>query len=291
MNKQVSRFVLSPIVCFVIPLFVLVLLYNAADQHCNLCLKFFVSLVGDLECFRGLFESSEANFSASLRLSTRTNHLPLSSDQVSQYKVCIWPEDCPELPSEDRIINQLKLSQQTDKVLKILPPDFSYPEGQEIFLKEKCNVNKCQITYDRDKADLLIFQNSDVFKEPSRERRVDQVWVAYFLESPVHTFDKKFKRLHRGVHVFNWTASYRTDSDIVTPYSKFVLSEQDDNRLSIEPDEAEKFFILAPDDHKSLIKNKSNKVAWLVSNCNAANNRLEYAKELSKHISVDIYGK
>jgi Glycosyltransferase family 10 (fucosyltransferase) C-term len=31
-------------------------------------------------------------------------------------------------------------------------------------------------------------------------------------------------------------------------------------------------------------------VAWIVSNCNAANQRYEYAVELSKYISVDIYG-
>lgn len=32
------------------------------------------------------------------------------------------------------------------------------------------------------------------------------------------------------------------------------------------------------------------KVAWFVSNCSARNNRLAYAKELSKYIQVDIYG-
>jgi Glycosyltransferase family 10 (fucosyltransferase) C-term len=34
-----------------------------------------------------------------------------------------------------------------------------------------------------------------------------------------------------------------------------------------------------------------NQVAWFVSNCNDRNGRLNYARELSKHISVDIYGK
>jgi len=31
-------------------------------------------------------------------------------------------------------------------------------------------------------------------------------------------------------------------------------------------------------------------VAWFVSNCGARNNRLQYARELSKYISVDVYG-
>ena len=36
--------------------------------------------------------------------------------------------------------------------------------------------------------------------------------------------------------------------------------------------------------------NKSKKVAWFVSNCGARNRRLEYARTLSSHINVDIYG-
>lgn len=31
-------------------------------------------------------------------------------------------------------------------------------------------------------------------------------------------------------------------------------------------------------------------VAWFVSNCHARNRRLQYARQLSKYISVDIYG-
>jgi len=32
-------------------------------------------------------------------------------------------------------------------------------------------------------------------------------------------------------------------------------------------------------------------VAWFVSNCEDQNGRLDYARTLSKYISVDIYGK
>ena len=37
-------------------------------------------------------------------------------------------------------------------------------------------------------------------------------------------------------------------------------------------------------------ENKTGQVVWLVSNCNAKNNRLEFGQELGQHISVDIYG-
>ncbi len=42
---------------------------------------------------------------------------------------------------------------------------------------------------------------------------------------------------------------------------------------------------------KNYAANKTGQVAWFVSNCEARNNRLDYAKNLSQHITVDIYGK
>jgi hypothetical protein len=46
-----------------------------------------------------------------------------------------------------------------------------------------------------------------------------------------------------------------------------------------------------PQTIKNYAANKTNKVAWFVSNCEARNNRLDYAKNLSQYIEVDIYGK
>ena len=43
-----------------------------------------------------------------------------------------------------------------------------------------------------------------------------QVWILYFLECPYHTQHVKFN------DVFNWTATYRRDSDIVAPYERWA---------------------------------------------------------------------
>lgn len=43
-----------------------------------------------------------------------------------------------------------------------------------------------------------------------------QVWIVFMLECPYHTQHFKYNDL------FNWTATYRRDSDIVTPYEKWV---------------------------------------------------------------------
>lgn len=71
--------------------------------------------------------------------------------------------------------------------------------------------------------------------------------------------------------------SYRLDSDIVAPYEKWVLHDPAVQEKKQEIDYAQ-------------LKTGKGKVAWFVSNCGAQNNRLEYAKELSKYIAVDIYG-
>lgn len=211
---------------------------------------------------------------------------------------CIWPEDCRK---NDRIVNQLRLDQQlSDKYFKVLPSrDFFHPRGQSSPFKQ-CLVNKCLITSDLDEADAIIFQNADVLVEPAKSRRSNQIWVAYLLESPENTFDKRFSRAYRGRHEFNWTATYRSDSDIVAPYSKFVpfdhrlqdyllLSSNESNLGSKQI--INQNYLKASDTHKTLIKGKQNKVVWFASNCNSQNNRLEYARELSKYIQVDIYGK
>lgn len=61
----------------------------------------------------------------------------------------------------------------------------------------------------------------------------------------------------------------RTDSDIVTPYEKFVP-----------------FDPLVKTIKRNYAWNKTKMVAWFVSNCYTSNNRLQYGKELQKHIEV-----
>ena len=94
-----------------------------------------------------------------------------------------------------------------------------------------------------------------------------QVWILYLLECPYHTQHMKYN------DVFNWTATYRRDSDVVAPYERWV----GDGRPRATPT-------------RNYAANKTRQVAWFVSNCGARNGRLQYARELQKHISVDIFG-
>ena len=75
--------------------------------------------------------------------------------------------------------------------------------------------------------------------------------------------------------VFNWTATYRSDSTVVAPYERWQLYNENIKRLPTM---------------RNFAANKTKQVAWFVSNCGARNGRLAYARELAKYISVDIYG-
>ena len=143
--------------------------------------------------------------------------------------------------------------------------------GQEEFLRNGCPVNTCELTTSRsqiDTADAVLFK--DRFHGPHGRRRPGQAWIMYLLECPMHTVS--FKHVQP---LFNWTATYRHDSDIVAPYEKWVYY---DDRVHFRKQEV------------NYAAKKTKKVAWFVSNCGAINKRLQYAKELAKYIDVDIYG-
>ncbi|XP_035775611.1 glycoprotein 3-alpha-L-fucosyltransferase A-like [Anopheles albimanus] len=189
------------------------------------------------------------------------------------------------LPSEtargDRISNQLmfippnyetikrKGKLKTILVYNGLSP-WNVKAGRDVFLSSKCPVSTCTITAQREKAataDLVLYK--DHYIPPAVPRSPYQIYMMYFLECPYHTQHVKYP------DVFNWTATYRKDSDIVAPYEKWEYFDPRVRQI---------------DQDRNYALNKTRKVAWFVSNCGARNGRLQYAHELQKYIAVDIYG-
>lgn len=193
----------------------------------------------------------------------------------------LWPEN----DSSDRILQQLAFvpsysnNQSTKVPIKSILlwhgfreyPFKNHPlDGQKIFFLFKCPVYQCRITINRSEsysADMIFFSNR--FEDPQIERRrEDQIWIHYTKENPL-----RFPRIHPSK--MNWTSTYSRHSDIPNLYGKFIYYSRPKNVSSTI----------------NYANNKTKLVAWAVSNCNALNNRLEYARELSKHIQVDIYGR
>lgn len=184
----------------------------------------------------------------------------------------LWPEDVFD---DDRITNQLMyvpldynrtFAERHPKRIMIPHGMNEAKTGNDLFLQLGCPVSTCVITRDDpETADLILFKD---YVTHVGHRQPNQVWVLYFLECPYHTQTVKSA-------IVNWTATYRRDSDIVTPYEKWQYYDSHVKQLS-------QAFNYAG--------NKTKKVAWFVSNCHPRNERMLYAKELSKYIQVDIYG-
>ncbi|EDO42695.1 predicted protein, partial [Nematostella vectensis] len=101
---------------------------------------------------------------------------------------------------------------------------------------------------------------------PNRTRsNGDQIWFYYIMETPLHLLIKPLK------NIFNWTMSYRRDSEIFVPYGRYAPLEAGD--------------MVTPVD----ISYKDMLVAWMVSNCHSSE-RNNYVFELRKYVTVNIYG-
>ena len=85
-----------------------------------------------------------------------------------------------------------------------------------------CTVNSCKVTYDKTKlseSDLVIFHgrdlpNVDELRKLSSKRTKNQAWIFFMHESPLYSYFNETE--YNGI--FNWTATYRVDSDIMVPY-------------------------------------------------------------------------
>jgi hypothetical protein len=141
----------------------------------------------------------------------------------------------------------------------------------------KCPVNNCKLTEDKlqlNKSNVIIFHMRDKISELPKYRQFDQLWLFFLLESPVHSADfTKFNTL------FNLSATYKSTSDFVSCYTshfKYIISNKANNKNEL---------------NESLLINKNEFAAAIISNCNDKSNRLNYINELKKYIPVKVYGK
>ncbi|XP_046375748.1 alpha-(1,3)-fucosyltransferase C-like [Haliotis rufescens] len=141
---------------------------------------------------------------------------------------------------------------------------------------QKCPQKGCQCSYDPTqiaKADAVIIDVVQLSDNIPPAKQANHVWIMFGLECPKY-FESQFYQSSRWRRMFNWTMTYRLDSDVALPYN--VL-------LRKAPQKSVNFTKIA------LKKTKS--ALWFVSNCKTPSRREDYVTELRKHIPVDIYGK
>ena len=93
---------------------------------------------------------------------------------------------------------------------------------------------------------------------------------------------------------FNWTMTYRLDSDIVNrdSYGFIVPRRRTLPSMYPIPHRGDTTFLERKDGPpSSQTSSKKKLAAWFVSNCVTSIQREDYVKELSRYVPVDIYGK
>ncbi|KAK3092706.1 hypothetical protein FSP39_006279 [Pinctada imbricata] len=119
------------------------------------------------------------------------------------------------------------------------------------------------------KADAVLFEVESIYHLPMKPK-TGQVWVYVDMESPAY--------MPNGVakwdNLFNWTMTYRRDSDIQTFYGSVWPKEQN-NREKME----------------DFSKNKTQRMLWMVGHCETPGKREDYVKELQKFMGVDTVGR
>ncbi|GBO04944.1 Alpha-(1,3)-fucosyltransferase C [Araneus ventricosus] len=198
-----------------------------------------------------------------------------------QIGACVSRRDShpEEWPTNSNLQSDEGPSHETKLVL-LWSPLFSGPEflqiGNRSFDHPSCAEKRCEVTFERSRlmeSDAVLFhlRTLSMTDIPS-SRTAHQKWVFFSLEAPPYSH---FHGLAFMRDMFNWTMTYRRDSDIVIPYGKAVRTNKsafNSNKLH------------------SLWKEKSKMAVWMVSHCDTDSKREEYVEELTHHMDVATYG-
>ncbi|KAI9554680.1 hypothetical protein GHT06_019956 [Daphnia sinensis] len=168
----------------------------------------------------------------------------------------------------------------------------TFGEGHEPFIKHRCQVSECIVYYNASSLPLeqydailihVILLNQTHLL-PTFPRRKYQRFVFLTQESPDSMIDKAVNVTTLG-NVFNWTMSYKANSDIPMFYGRIIPKSTAPKNLK-ETQQRIRETHLA----ENYAANKTRLVAWLVSHCETPGHRERYVTQLRKFIRVFIYG-
>ncbi|XP_019512715.1 PREDICTED: alpha-(1,3)-fucosyltransferase 4 [Hipposideros armiger] len=145
------------------------------------------------------------------------------------------------------------------------PPDWPPPWGVQVRTTEELEL---RVLDDEEEAAAVAVETLAA----SGPRPPGQRWVWMNFESPSHSPGLR----SLAGNLFNWTLSYRADSDVFVPYGYlYPRTHPSDQPPGLVPS----------------LARKRGLVAWVVSNWDERQARVRYYHQLSQHVSVDVFGK
>jgi len=153
---------------------------------------------------------------------------------------------------------------------------------------QDCSVSNCRLTYNSNElntADAVLFHlhrtpNRQFLPNPETPRPAHQRWVFLTDENPFHTFTlgSRTTKMKDYNGVFNWSMTYRMDSDVPVPSGRALPLTKEEKLWQKKQG------------RMGEAKEKTKFAAIMISNCGGNNKRLEYVKLLREHMPVDVYG-
>ncbi|GFR28512.1 hypothetical protein TNCT_437831 [Trichonephila clavata] len=169
--------------------------------------------------------------SFSLQIFEKTSKLELASCRDPEFQE--WKEELVQGQVRTiRVkINKTKKAKGPPKTILLWTTYFGeafsndfyfFQEGRKTFDRYNCKVRNCYVTANKSMlpyTDAVLFHVPDLVSSniPSRFRD-DQIWILYSMEPPRYSILK----WHGISSLFNWTMTYRSDSDIQVKYGEFV---------------------------------------------------------------------
>ncbi|XP_063887950.1 alpha-(1,3)-fucosyltransferase C-like [Scylla paramamosain] len=169
-----------------------------------------------------------------------------------------------------------------------------FGEGQAPFKTAGCEVDACLITGNRtlvplDAFDAIMFHFRSLKADNLPDKRSPhQRWVFWEMESASYVYQDP------GLYnnLFNWTMTYRWDSDVGQRYGiVYPIPSSSPSSSSSSPTTTTSASPSPGGLERDYAKGKTKMAAWFVSNCFTISRREKIVKFIKKYIQVDIYGK
>ncbi|XP_053386264.1 alpha-(1,3)-fucosyltransferase C-like [Mercenaria mercenaria] len=156
-------------------------------------------------------------------------------------------------------------------------------------------------------ADAVLIQGNNVPGQLPKHRDVDQVFLFVTIESPVYLRITNVgnERFH---NYFNWTMTYRMDSDIPYVYGSVIPNKVDKNYViqsieinnnfrnigmnaSLDEKVISNYNGDVNKNYSDIFRQKTETALWFVNHCRTSSKREVYASELAKYTNVTKVGK
>lgn len=174
--------------------------------------------------------------------------------------------------------------------------EYGFCCGQEPLHKIQCPNTNCYFTNnrslfgeDQSQFDAILFHQRSLMETDLPKKRLPhQRYIMFMLESA--QYNMGFESL-KWNSFFNWTMTYRRDSDIPFPYGEIAINPKNPLPYPEGSPELDSWIQTFGASHSHLARGRTKKVAWFVSNCDSQSNREKFVTALATHIQVDIFGQ